>query len=412
VVDFDLARLQPHFPGYPVYVALARVAHLVLARPLDAATAVSAAASAATALAVWRLARASSETAAWGALALYAAASLPWLTGGSAGSDATAAALAAWSWVALAERRGAIGALLVGLMLGARASYWPLALSWAIGFALEGAPRWKPALACFVVATAAWAMPLVALVGARPLLALGRVHLRGHFASWGGSLATRPGVATRALAFARDWLYDGLAPRGWALATLLTLVAVGVALRPPSRRALAWAALVAAPYAIWVFAAQNVLEQPRHLLPLTLLAIVGASWCARPWLAAVLPLVALAASAPLAWAHAHEPPAAAQAAAWLATRAPGVAIFGGPSTRFFEGLPGVTVRPRGWLSEVDVDLERLDVLPREIWITDEVEVDAARAARVVAGPTFCRDARLDRAAPCLALRRYAITSDR
>src|SRR5262245_22565810 len=91
VDQFDLAAFQPHAPGYPVYVALCRAAHALGLQPLDAATAVSALASAATALALYRIA-----AAAWGAragavaMALWAAAWLPWLLGGSALSDAAA----------------------------------------------------------------------------------------------------------------------------------------------------------------------------------------------------------------------------------------------------------------------------------------------------------------------------------
>ena len=47
--DFDLARMQPHAPGYPVYVALGRALHFLGLDPLAAAIAVSAAASSATA---------------------------------------------------------------------------------------------------------------------------------------------------------------------------------------------------------------------------------------------------------------------------------------------------------------------------------------------------------------------------
>ncbi|HEX8951014.1 MAG TPA: hypothetical protein VF945_04175, partial [Polyangia bacterium] len=64
VHDFDLAAFQPHFPGYPVYVALCKLAR--------APALVSAIASAATALALWRLA--GGGRAGWIALALWAAA--------------------------------------------------------------------------------------------------------------------------------------------------------------------------------------------------------------------------------------------------------------------------------------------------------------------------------------------------
>jgi hypothetical protein len=122
--------------------------------------------------------------------------------------------------------------------------------------------------------------------------------------------------------------------------------------------------------------------------------------------------LALLPSLPLAVARVRVEPAAAQAARWTAARFPRpnqVAVFGARAIRFFDELAPSTVRrTRTWLSEVDVDLERLDILPPHILITSEVDIDETRAARVDAGPTFCRDARIDRGQPCLTLREYHI----
>ena len=171
---------------------------------------------------------------------------------------------------------------------------------------------------------------------------------------------------------------------------------------------------MAAPYALWVLLGQNVVEQPRHTLPLVTLACIalGSALARRRAAAAAMVLLALGSSVPLAWQRVHTSPAAAQAALWVGTSyspADRVAVFGGRSLRFFDELaPTVVTRKRTWLSEVDVELERLDRFPHHIFITSEVEVDRARAARVGEGPTFCRDARLDRAQPCLTLRTYRI----
>ena len=54
---YDLTRQQPHFPGYPVYVALARGARAVLVQPLDAAAAISAVAAGATAWGLYVIGR-------------------------------------------------------------------------------------------------------------------------------------------------------------------------------------------------------------------------------------------------------------------------------------------------------------------------------------------------------------------
>ena len=424
LTKFDLARLQPHFPGYPVYVALGDLGAAAGLAPLAAATLISALAAAATAAAVWRLgfavaaaddtaSAAAAPTAGWAALALYLGAWLPWQLGGAALSDATATAFVALAFAALtvdgAAAAAAAGAA-IALALGTRASYWPLALS----FALVAARRRhrRAALAGAAAGLAAWLVPFVSLVGPRALWSLGRTHLVGHFTVWGGSVVTRPNLGARAWACVRALVYDGLFPHPLALGAAAVIVALAAA--PPCRRARRLALVVGAPYLAWAFFGQNVIEQPRHLLPLVTLGCVGlgAALARRPRAAAATAALALAASLPLAFARVTVPPAAAQAARWTQAHYPRrneVAVFGGRSIRFFDALtPSIPTRTRTWLSEVDVELERLDVLPPVLLLTSEVEVDAARAARVSDGPTFCRDPRLDRAQPCLTLRRYRL----
>jgi hypothetical protein len=437
---YDLAALQPHFPGYPVYVALGRAARLIWRAPLDAATAVSAAAAAATTVGVWRLARAAGENyagensaheisahkpsagrisagensafgnsatrTAWCAVALYAGAALPWVLGASALSDGTATALAVLAFAALVDQRPLAAGALAGLMLGARASYWPLAASF-----VAVAWRERRALAGLAAGVVAWAAPFAAVVGPVRLVALGRVHVVGHFTAWGGSIVTRPSLVERAGAFARDLAYDGVAPSLPLLGAVIALGLFGAwRRRPPRSRVVA---IVALPYAAWVFVAQNVVEQPRHLLPLIVLALLAVAWAvaARPVAAAgAIAAVALA-GAPLAVAPARVAPAAAQAVAWVKASFPrgDVAVFGGRAIRMFDELaPEIATRPRTWLSEVDVELARFDVLPSNVLVTSEVEIDPQRQRKITPGPTFCRDARLDRAQPCLQLFRYRL----
>lgn len=437
LTDFDLAKFQPHFPGYPVYVALGRLAAPCFTDPLDAAELVSAGAAAVTAAGLFSLgARLGSPRQGALAVGLYAVAASPFILGGAALSDGTAAAFLVLAFAALAAHRPALGGAAAALMLGARASAWPLALSWLAAMAL-----WRPAdrlraTLGFAGGLLAWAVPFVLIVGPDRLRALGAAHLRGHFTEWGGSVATRPGLMDRGLAFARDLLLDGIAPRPWAAAVVLGLAALALtqgvrrraegpsatALAPPRARPLGVfgpprasglrvALVVAAPYAAWVFFGQNVVEQPRHVLPLVLLLVLALARAFEraPRLGVAATLAAAAASVPLAIAHARVPPAAAQAARYLREHAaPGdTAVFGGRAIRFFRTLaPEVPAYERTWLAEVDVALERLDRLPSHVLVTSEVQVPPGRAAQLVAGPIFCRDAALDRAAPCLALFTY------
>ncbi|MDB4968653.1 MAG: hypothetical protein JWN44_4342 [Myxococcales bacterium] len=439
VQRYDLAAFQPHFPGYPVYVALVRALHAALwplgLSPLDAATAVSALASAATAVALHRIASSlGGARAGFVAMALWAAAWLPLMLGGSALSDATATAFAAAAFAALTvddSRATLLGAAAVALCLGTRVSYWPLALSFAVVVARSRPHHRRAALVGGVVATAAWLLPFVAVVGARPLWALGTTHVIGHFSDWGGSVATRPDLVARIAAFARDLVFDGLFPHGVALVAAALAIASSLRreLRPPpsapSAHRRAVAAIVLAPYAVWALLAQNVLEQPRHLLPLVAALVVGLAVITTRRLAAgtrravaagaavaVVALVAAAALAavPLAVARVRVAPAAVQLARHVLAAHPAAhdaVIVGNRSVRLIhDAAPSLTTVERQTLDEVRGALERLDVLPPDLYVTSELTGAPDEAAHVTPGPEFCRDPRIDRQHPCLRLLRY------
>ena len=412
VHDFDLAAFQPHFPGYPVYVALCKLVRVPAL--------VSAAASAATGLALWRLAgggRAGGGRAGWIALLLWAGALGPWLSGGAALSDATAVAFAAAAFAALTwpgPRAALAGGVAMALAIGTRVSYWPLALSFAAVVA-RGRPRQerRAALAGGAIATAAWLVPFVAVVGVRALVALGRVHVAGHFADWGGTIATRPDVAARAAAFARDLVYDGIWPAPWALAAAAVVaVAATYPWRRPPAGARALAAIVVVPYALWALLAQNVIEQPRHLLPLVaaLIVALARAVAARPLAGAALAALAFAASAPLV-VH-RGPPAAAVVAARVAEKYPArdaVIVFARRSARLMSAAqPALLVRNADRVSDILGTLERLSVLPRRVfYVAEEVADDQPeRTASADESLHFCRDARVDRQSPCVTLRSY------
>jgi hypothetical protein len=400
---FDLARLQPHFPGYPVYVALGAGLCRLGVPALAAAVVISAAASGGAAVAIGvSVERLAGRTAAVVAMALHGVAWLPWLLGAGALSDPLGLAFAA------------------GLLLGTRASYWPLVASF-VWFAWRSSRA--PAFAAgWVTGTLIWAVPFFAVVGVGPFISLGRAHLAGHFSSWGRTVASEHGLGARTADFARDWFYDGFAPAPWALAGLaLLLVAVVVRERRRGRAfpvggVLAWVAALAVPYAVWTFAAQNVIEQPRHLLPLVELSLALFAVALSRWpLAAGAAVVLMSTvSAPLAWERHRTPSAGAQASAWVAQNATPAdsVIMADRSWRFFTELPGAyPVRQHAWLSEVTVDLSRFDRFPPLILLTSEIDLHSGtgperplpRQWRVEPGPQFCRDGRIDRADPCLAL---------
>jgi hypothetical protein len=428
---YDLEALQPHFPGYPVYIALGRILCRLGVSGLGAATAISTVASGLGGFGLFVCARRLfGARGAFGSLALYAVAWLPWFLGGGAQSESLALALTLLAYAALLipVPRPMLGGALAALVLGTRASYWPLIMTFVAVAFYELPSRRQRARLVFGLGfgVLAWAVPFVAMIGIRPLWDLGSAHVRGHFGWWGGSIATRPELLDRAGAFFRDWLFDGFAPSAWvltAVAALTIAVLRGRSKATPQetgenlRRAATLIGVVFAPYALWVFLAQNVAEQPRHVLPLVVgsLLPLGAA-LARNFLAlAAVVVLACVANGPLAVERHRTPPAAGQAAEWLELHAvpAETAIMADRSWRFFSALPGdFTVRKHAWLSEVVVDLARFERYPSAIWLTSEIDLHSGEGEtapipslwEITNGPTFCRDPRIDRAQPCLRLR--------
>jgi hypothetical protein len=411
----DLAALQPHFPGYPVYVALGAALCRLGVPALDAATTVSALAAgfAAVALAICARGLTSSNDAGLAVAGLHTVAWLPWLVGSAALSDSLGLALAAVSAAALVARRPGASGFAGGLLLGVRLSYWPIAGVLLGCAALR--PRNRRAPMGFALGSALWAVPFFAIVGVRSFIDLGITHLKGHFGAWGGSVVTQPLWLERFRALGRGVFFDGLVPSLWALAAVVVLIALAWrSARAPWKPV----ALALAPYAAWAFLAQNVVEQPRHLLPLVEggLLLLGCFLARRRWLLLAVCAVCAWVNVPLLWERARTPPAAGQAAAWLANAAPAAdtAVMAGRSWRFFAEPPGpLTVRRHTWLSEVIVDLSRFDRLPPYVFLTSEVDLHSGggesaprpRSWRVEPGPRFCRDSRIDRSDTCLGLSR-------
>ncbi|HEY8040724.1 MAG TPA: glycosyltransferase family 39 protein [Polyangiaceae bacterium] len=422
VRDFDLARFHPHPPGYPVYVALLRLAALGARDPMRACVLIAALSGVITVGLAWDVVRRTmGEPGAWAVACLLGVVPLTWRACSGVGSEAPAlacAAACAWGLISArareAPRRGwsvAALALGAGLGLGVRLSWAPLYLA-----ALACAPRGARARTwgVTVAVCAAWAAPLVALVGPARLADLTLTHFAGHAARWGGSVATEPG-AVRLSWLARDVLVDGLGAGGDALglATSALLGMAGVqallAWRRAGWRGWAFAVAVVAPYLLWIALGQNLRDQPRHALPLVALLAAALALPASRSRSALAVVGALALLVSLrtaldAQARRTIPPPGQQLVELARAQvAPArLAVFGVSSVRFFE-LTELADRAfaAGSLGDVQVRLARLDTLPARVWVTGELEGLTGSAWPLEHVATLCRPPRLDRRLPCL-----------
>jgi len=179
--EFDVAKHQPHPPGYLLYVALGRLLNIPLGDPNLAYVALAMVFSAATTVAVYWLARALYDrVTAAAAATLLAVSPLFWFYGSVgltyAGEAFGASLVAAFAYGALrGDPRALYGcAVALGLVGGIRQSVLVLLFPLCVACAFLGVRslrRLLIAAALMVVAVLSWFLPLVWLTGGlRPYL--------------------------------------------------------------------------------------------------------------------------------------------------------------------------------------------------------------------------------------------------
>jgi hypothetical protein len=298
LVDYDVARLQPQFPGYPAFCFFAKVLSLLLGGYGLGFAALGGIGLFALlhyglALARWRLL----EPRGLALAGLVFFNPMLWLLGNRYMSDLSGAALALAAFYHLSRgdsrRHVAAGFFLGGMLAGWRLSYVPfLVLPMVLALADRGRPgfgsRWMERIAAAAAGTAAWLIPFIFVTGFKTLIDTARFQTAGHFEDFGGTYRTEPEWGLRALRLAGRLWTDGLGAWEPGRHGATAVVAIGAAVllalaRPRTRAALSRPAvrlLLAAwlGYALWIFFFQNVVHQSRHVLPLVtplLLALAG-----------------------------------------------------------------------------------------------------------------------------------------
>jgi hypothetical protein len=338
VERYAMIELRPHFPGYPVYMWLGKLAYAVLGDPRQALRAVSLLASALAVVPIGLLAaalrrasgadEAAVRASAVAAGLVWALAAGPWLVSGEIFSDplglllALVTLLGLWRALEAPDARGlATPAAAAGLMLGARLDYFPLAAPLALAvWRRRGTPAARKAVLAFAACVAVWLSWQLALDRASFATALWR-QLTTHVADPGNRVRSAFDLIQRPLGVLRTTWVDGLGGywpgepvERWP-ATLVFATLFGLGLRRLARTQHAattslW--LWAAAWATWLVLFHDV-TFTRYVLPLTAWAAVvaslglpagGARWPAVATLAASVGAVGV----PLGFAHRTHPP--------------------------------------------------------------------------------------------------------
>jgi hypothetical protein len=342
---YDILQMQPHFPGYPLFILAGMLLRIVIGHPVLSLSLVSAIFGSLSILLIfalmktiarqWRPEQASRW--AWAGAIVYAvhpAVTLSHLQPMSEALGVFMLLLYLWTVSLVLGQSGRhpypialAAAAIYALMLGVRLSYFPFAFVmllplWKMLSVRTGSLRklfmqWLSVIAVGAAVVALWLFPTANTEGGiQAYWQLGKQFTAGHFTQWGGTVWDAPS-GTFAMNILKwlgaQWLGVGVtgsymgdsstaaillsAVMLASLASLEVYIALtrtkrtlrthsGVELdarRKPSLEVILFVALGAVPYFFWNLIGQNM-EKWRHLLPLyPFLFMLIAALLVRSW---------------------------------------------------------------------------------------------------------------------------------
>ncbi|WP_373232059.1 hypothetical protein [Cohnella sp.] len=306
---YDLLAMQPHFPGYPYFIAGASIIHRWVADPVLALVMFNAVAAFSSAIPITLLARryvkGSTSLSLW-LTSLVLTTPYLWLMAARPMSECAGIAVLWWFLWSVRHAmehpksgaRHALVLVLFGFLMGTRLSFFPfgvaILLLWAEQYKINKDQEGKR-LRLALSIMAAGLIQLIWIVG----LALSEgtisgfwklsiAFVKGHFSEWGGGIVSTqiPFGQRIAQLFGSNLIGDVLLSRSAVIGALLLLLLTAVyagqwLLRRTetyhgkggfqesehhNRRYTAWLITCIGFYLVWALFGQNI-EKPRHISP-------------------------------------------------------------------------------------------------------------------------------------------------
>ena len=296
IVDYDVAKLQPHFPAYPVFCGIVKLLYAVTRRYALAFSLVGGLSTFFTIFFTLRIARISVTTL-LGKIAVFVIFMNPllWLMSNRYMPDAMGVACLLASLYLTTQRdntdtlpdlQRVIGFFLAGILIGIRLSYFPLLVPALILRLIR--LKHSGQLKCIIGGTIGvfvWLVPLLSITGWNTLIAAAHTQSQGHFSDFGGTVSTHPELWLRLTR-----LFESIWADGFGLywggrhpitaCTAVILIGIVAANWWTLKR---WVVeklsendfpllnpifIGCAVYLVWIFCGQNVIHKSRHVLPL------------------------------------------------------------------------------------------------------------------------------------------------
>ena len=297
MVDYDVAKLQPHFPAYPVFCFVGKLIYAITGRYALAFSLIGGVSIFLIIFFLFKIAGIR-NTSSVGLMAIFMLLANPllWLMSNRYMPDAMGVGLvlASLYFTTVQDeqpRKVGIGFFLAGVLGGVRLSYLPILIPTLL-MQLRG--RWQTLK--FIVAGAAgvtvWLVPLIVLTGWESLVDAAQTHSRGHFLEFGGTISSEPGLGLRLTKLFESIWADGFGLY-WngrhPITACITVTLLGIlianwhtikSVKRSSFLSVSFIGCVV--YLIWIFCFQNVVYKSRHVLPLVpFLALFIAFACTK-----------------------------------------------------------------------------------------------------------------------------------
>ena len=281
--DYDITKLQPHFPGYPVFCFIAKIIYLLTG---SMSITFSIIGGVSVYYLIYFMLKLDNIDAASlvGLFMIFIIFFNPlvWLMSNRYMPDIMGLAIVTAILYQLIFRSKKMSSLycgyfLSGVLAGIRLSYLPIILFPFISELIKNKNRLN-LLSLFLLGIFLWLIPLIWITGFDNLWLSALNHTQGHFMDYGGSIFTEKNLSIRFFHLVESIWADGMGGywigRSWVtvifsflIATLFIFGFVTIINNWKFEKSLKIIMSCILIYLLWVFFSQNIIYKSRHILP-------------------------------------------------------------------------------------------------------------------------------------------------
>ena len=287
IKEFDIVKLQPHFPGYPVFCFLVKAIHFIIGNMGISFSIVGGISIFFIIYYLLRMFSTSLKSYEGQYIALIIFLNpLFWLMSNRYMPDlmGLAISLGAVYYLIYANRQGRHlekGFFLSGLLAGIRLSYLPLLFFPLLKIFFSSNNKKQTLALYFFTGLFIWLIPMVSVTGLGDLIIMAEKQTSGHFMDFGGTIFTEQSLLYRFVFLLKSVWADGFGgywtSRGFT-SMLLSIFLVLQFITSIKDIRIKWKhenkikplILCIAIYFIWILLFQNVIYKSRHVLPIIL----------------------------------------------------------------------------------------------------------------------------------------------